>query len=159
LKKERKELTMKFSSFAEVIQFAVKKEEEAARDYGKLLKVAKEQSARKLLEDLREDEKNHKKILLGLTKVKVDASANKDVKDLKISDYLVAEPLTPEMNFQDLLVFAAKKERKAVDLYTSLAKKAKTKSQKKLFEFLVKQEKSHKLRLELEYERHVLWED
>ncbi len=150
---------MKFSSFAEVIQFAVKKEEEAARDYGKLLKVAKEQSARKLLEDLREDEKNHKKILLGLTKVKVDASANKDVKDLKISDYLVAEPLTPEMNFQDLLVFAAKKERKAVDLYTSLAKKAKTKSQKKLFEFLVKQEKSHKLRLELEYERHVLWED
>lgn len=150
---------MKFSSLAEVIQLAVEKEEEAARNYGKLLKVAKEQPARKLLEDLREDEKNHKKILLGLTKVKVDASANKDVKDLKISDYLVAEPLTPEMNFQDLLVFAAKKEKKAIDLYTSLAKKAKTKSQKKLFEFLVKQEKSHKLRLELEYERHVLWED
>lgn len=150
---------MKFSSFAEVIRFAVKKEEEAARNYGKLLKMAKEQSSRRLLEDLRQDEKNHKKILLGLTKIKVDASASKDVKDLKISDYLVAEPLTPEMNFQDLLVFAAKKEKKAVDLYASLAKKAKTQEQKKLFEFLVKQEKSHKLRLELEYERQVLWED
>jgi rubrerythrin len=159
LKKERKELSMKFSSFAEVIQFAVKKEEEAARNYGKLLKMVTEQSARKLLEDLRQDEKNHKKILLGLTKVRVDASASKNVKDLKISDYLVAEPLTPEMNFQDLLVYAAKKEKKAVDLYMSLAKKSKTKEQKKLFEFLVKQEKSHKLRLELEYERHVLWED
>lgn len=150
---------MKFSSFSEVVQFAVKKEEEAARNYGKLLKMTKEQSARKLLEDLREDEKNHKKILLGLTKIKVNASASKDVRDLKISDYLVAEPLTPEMNFQDLLVFAAKKEKKAVDLYASLSRKAKTKGQKKLFEFLVKQEKSHKLRLELEYEKHVLWED
>jgi rubrerythrin len=150
---------MKFSSFAEVIRFAVKKEEEAARNYGKLLKMAKEQSSRRLLEDLRQDEKNHKKILLGLTKIKVDASASKDVKDLKISDYLVAEPLTPEMNFQDLLVFAAKKEKKAVDLYASLASKAKTQEQKKLFEFLVKQEKSHKLRLELEYERQVLWEN
>ncbi len=150
---------MKFSSFAEVVQFAVKREEEAARNYGKLLKMAKEQASRKLLDDLRQDEKNHKKILLGLTKVRVDATADKDVRDLKISDYLVAEPLTPEMNFQDLLVFAAKKEKKAVDLYTSLAKKAKTKDQKRLFEFLVKQEKSHKLRLELEYERHVLWED
>ena len=150
---------MKFSSFVDVIQFAVKKEDEAARNYGRLLKMAQEQSARKLLEDLREDEKNHKKILLGLTKIKVDASASKEVKDLKISDYLVAEPLTPEMNFHDLLIFAAKKEKKAVDLYTGLAKRAKTKDQKKLFEFLVKQEKSHKLRLELEYERHVLWED
>ncbi len=150
---------MKFSSFAEVIQFAVKREEEAARNYGKLLHMAKEQASRKLLEDLRKDEKNHKKILLGLTKVKVEAAASKDVRDLKISDYLVAEPLTPEMNFQDLLIFAAKKERKAVDLYTSLAKKARKKEQKKLFEFLVKQEKSHKLRLEIEYERHALWED
>jgi rubrerythrin len=150
---------MKFSGFSEVVQFAVKKEEEAARNYGKLLKMAKEQSARKLLEGLREDEKNHKKILLGLTKIKVNASASKDVRDLKISDYLVAEPLTPEMNFQDLLVFAAKKEKKAIDLYASLSRKAKTKGQKRLFEFLVKQEKSHKLRLELEYEKHVLWED
>lgn len=150
---------MKFSSFAEVIQFAVKREEEAARNYGKLLNMAKGQASRKLLDDLRQDEKNHKKILLGLTKIKVDATASKDVRDLKISDYLVAEPLTPEMDFQDLLIFAAKKEKKSVDLYASLAKKAKTRGQKKLFEFLVKQEKSHKLRLEIEYERHVLWEN
>jgi rubrerythrin len=150
---------MKFLSFGEVIRFAVKREEEAARIYGKLLRMAKEQASRRLLEDLREDERNHKRILLGVTKVKVDASASKDVRDLKISDYLIAEPLTPEMNFQDLLVFAAKKEKKACDLYTSLARKAKRKDQKRLFEFLVKQEKSHKLRLELEYERHVLWED
>lgn len=150
---------MNFSSFSGIIKFAIKREEEAAKAYGKLIKMAKEQSAKKLLEELRQDERNHKKILLGLTKVKVDATASKEVRDLKISDYLLDEPLTPEMNFQDLLVFAAKKEKKAVDLYTSLAKKAKKKEQKKLFGFLVKQERSHKLRLEIEYEKHVLWED
>jgi rubrerythrin len=94
-----------------------------------------------------------------LTKVKVEAAASKNVKDLMISDYLVEEPLTPDMNFQDLLIFAAKKEKKAADLYSDLAKSSKTKGQKALFEFLAKQEKAHKLRLELEYERHVLWED
>jgi rubrerythrin len=150
---------MKFSTFDDVIQFAIKREEEAAKGYVKLRKIAREESAKKLLQDLEEEEKNHRKILQGLTKAKMEASATKDVKDLKISDYLVEESLSPEMNFQDLLIFAAKKEKKAAELYQDLAKKSKKKEQKKLFEFLVKQEKSHKLRLELEYEKYVLWED
>lgn len=149
----------KFSGFGDIVKFAIKREEEAAKGYADLRKMAKDQAAKKLLQDLEDDEKNHRRILQGLTKVKVEATASKDVTDLKISDYLVAEPLEAEMNFQDLLVFAAKKEKKAAELYSDLARKATAKDQKTLFEFLVKQEKSHKLRLELEYEKHVLWED
>lgn len=150
---------MKFSGFDDVIQFAIQREEEAAKAYGDMMKNAQDEAARKLLLDLQEDEKNHKRVLQGLTKVKVASSASKDVKDLKISDYLVEEPLGADMNFQDLLIFAAKKEKRAADLYEDLAKKSKSKEQEALFEFLAKQEKSHKLRLELEYEKHVLWED
>jgi len=150
---------MKFSGFDDVIQFAIQREEEAAKAYGDMMKNAQDEAARKLLLDLQEDEKNHKRVLQGLTKVKVESSASKDVKDLKISDYLVEEPLGADMNFQDLLIFAAKKEKRAADLYADLAKKSKSKEQEALFEFLAKQEKSHKLRLELEYEKHVLWED
>lgn len=150
---------MKFAGFNDVIAFAIQREEEAANGYGELLKMAKDEAAKRLLFDLRDEEKRHKKILQGLTSARVSASSSKDVKDLKISDYLVAEPLDAQMNFQDLLIFAAKKERKSVGLYQDLAAKAKTKAQRQLFEFLVKQEKSHKLRLELEYEKHVLWED
>ena len=150
---------MKFGSLKSVIEFAIRREEEAARSYGKLCRIARDEAAKRLLADLQHDEKNHKRILQGLTKAKVRASATKDVKDLMISDYLLEEPLTPEMNFQDLLIFAAKKERKAADHYSDLAKKSLTKEQKALFEFLAKQEKVHKLRLELEYEKHVLWED
>jgi rubrerythrin len=150
---------MKFGSFKAVMDFAIQREEEAAKNYGRLCQIAADEAAKKLLADLQQEEKRHKKILQGLTKTKVRASATKDVKDLMISDYLVEEPLTPEMNFQDLLIFAAKKEKKAVELYADLARKSLTKEQKALFEFLAKQEKAHKLRLELEYEKHVLWED
>jgi rubrerythrin len=150
---------MRFSTFHDIIQFAIKREEAAAKGYADLQEIAQEEAARKLLQDLEGEERNHKKILQGLTKAKLESSLTEDVKDLKISDYLIEEPLSPEMNFQDLLVFAAKKEKKAVELYQYLAKLSKKKKQKKLFEFLVKQEKTHKLRLELEYEKHVLWED
>jgi rubrerythrin len=150
---------MKFRGFEDIIQFAIQREEEAAKGYGDMVKIATDEAAKKLLLDLKEEEINHRRILQGVTTAKIEASATKDVKDLKISDYLVEEPLGPAMNFQDLLVFAAKKEKKAVELYTDLAKRSKTKEQKKLLEFLAKQEKTHKLRLELEYEKHVLWED
>lgn len=150
---------MKFGNLKDAMKFAIQREEEAARTYGKLQKIAKDQAAKRLLADLQQEEKRHKQILQGLTKARIEATASKNVKDLMISDYLVEEPLTPEMNFQDLLVFAAKKEKKAADLYSDLAKSSKLKSHKALFEFLAKQEKVHKLRLELEYEKHVLWED
>jgi len=150
---------MKFGNLRAVLDFAIQREEEAAGNYGKLCRIAADQSAKKLLADLQHEEQHHKKILQGLTQGKVRASAAKDVKDLMISDYLVEEPLTAEMNFQDLLICAAKKEKKAADLYSDLAKKALAKEQKALFEYLAKQEKAHKLRLELEYEKHVLWED
>jgi rubrerythrin len=150
---------MKFGNFKDVMKFAIQREEEAARNYGKLRTIAKEEAAKRLLADLEQEEKHHKKILQGLTKVKIEATASKNVKDLMISDYLVEEPLTPDMNFQDLLIFAAKKEKKAADLYSDLARRSSVKNHRALFEFLSKQEKAHKLRLELEYEKHVLWED
>jgi len=43
-----------------------------------------------------------------------------------------------------------------VDLYSDLERKVSKKELKKLFEFLTQQEKSHKLKLEEEYEKHVL---
>jgi len=150
---------MNFGSTKDVLDFAIRREEEAAANYGRLCRIAIDPAAKKLLADLRDEEKKHKKILQGVSNVGTRVLSAKDVKDLMISDYLIEEPLTPEMNFQDLLIFAAKKEKKAADLYSDLARKSLTKEQKALFEYLAKQEKAHKLRLELEYEKHVLWED
>ncbi len=143
-------------TFADFIEFAIKREEEAIKAYGEIADIAKTPGLKKLLLDLQEEERNHKKLLQDLTKEKVESLEIKEVDDLKISDYLVEEPPSPGMNFQDLLILAAKKEQKAVDLYSDLERKASEKELKKLFKFLIQQEKSHKLVLEEEYEKHVL---
>lgn len=143
-------------TFEDFIEFAIKREEEAIKAYGDIAGIAKTPGLKKFLLDLQEEERNHKKLLQDITEEKVEFLEIKEVDDLKISDYLVEEPPSPDMNFQDLLILAAKKEQKAVDLYSDLERKVSKKELKKLFEFLIQQEKSHKLKLEEEYEKHVL---
>ncbi len=143
-------------TFEDFIEFAIKREEEAIKAYGDIAGIAKTPGLKKLLLDLQEDERNHKKLLQDITEEKAESLEIKEVDDLKISDYLAEEPPSPDMNFQDLLILAAKKEQKAVDLYSDLERKVSKKELKKLFEFLIQQEKAHKLKLEEEYEQHVL---
>lgn len=147
---------MSLSNFTEIIDFAIRREEDAIEAYGNMSKTAKTPGLKDLLLELRDEEKNHKKLLQGVTERKIAAMEVGDVIDLKISDILVSEPPADDMTFQDLLIFAAKKEQQAVELYSALAEKSKSPELKKLFEFLVGQEMSHKLKLETEYEKHVL---
>ena len=63
------------------------------------------------------------------------------------------------MGYQDILIFAARKEQKAIRFYTILAAKAAGSEERKLFELLAAKEMDHKLRLETEYESRYLVED
>ncbi len=147
---------MNFSNFRDVIDFAIKREEEAIESYGDMLEKTRMPGLKELLSELREEEKKHKKLLQNISSEKIEALKIKDVTDLKISDYLVEEPTGQDMNFQDLLIYAAKKEKKAADLYSQLSERSEDPELKKLFDFLVQQEKSHKLKIEKEYDDHVL---
>lgn len=147
---------MGFKDFGEVIKFAIENEENAIDAYGSMSEKTQTPGLKELLLELQEEEKNHKKLLLELTSEKIAALKPERVIDLKISDYLVEEPTSPDMNFQDLLIFAAKKEQKAVELYSKLAESSDDPELKKLFEFLIEQEKAHKFKLEVKYEEHVL---
>ena len=150
---------MRFGNIQEILDFAVKREEEAAAGYARMRAMARAESQKEMLGDLENEEKKHKELLLGLSGLKPETLAIKPVADLKISDYTVDEPPGTDMSFQDLLLLAAKKEQKAVELYTELLGRATTPDHRKLFEFLMVQEKAHKLRLETEYEKLVLSED
>jgi rubrerythrin len=150
---------MEKQTFEGIVKFAIEREEDAIKTYGKMVEIAETPGLKELLAELQGEERNHKKLLQGLTEEKVESLRVEDVIDLKISDYLVEELPSAEMNFQDLLILAAKKEQKAVELYSSLSEKAKEEEIKKLFDFLVMQERSHKLKLEKEYETHVLEND
>jgi len=150
---------MELSTFQDVVNFAIKREEDAIQGYGSMIEVAKNPGIEMLLQELQEEERNHKKLLQGLSEGEIKSYQPAKVLDLKISDYLEEEPLDSDMDFQQLLIFAAKKEQGAVELYSNLAKNAESEELRKFFEFLIEQEKSHKLKLETEYEKHVLAED
>jgi len=150
---------MGLDAFNEIIEFAIRNEEKAIHSYGSLAEIARTPGLKKLLLELQEEEENHKKLLQEITKEKIESLEIKEVTDLKISDYLVEELPGSDMSFQDLLILAAKKEQKAVELYSGMERKVKNKELKRLFEFLIQQEKSHKLKLEEEYEKHVLESD
>jgi rubrerythrin len=144
------------SSFQDILKFAISREEKAIASYGKMSELTQYPGLRVLLLELQEEEKKHKSLLEGITDQKIESFEIKEVPDLKISDYLTEEAPTEDMTFQDLLIFAAKKEQEAVELYSNLEKNAADEELKKLFQFLIQQEKAHKLKLEKEYDEHVL---
>ena len=149
----------RFLTIDGILEFAIKKEEESAASYKAMIATTRTPGLKILLSELMAEEENHKKLLLELTGGRADDLKPMKVVDLKISDYLVAEPTHPDMGFQDLLIFAARKEHNAALLYSALALRSTKKRPRELFEFLAGQEKIHKLRLESKYERLVLGED
>ncbi len=147
---------MELKSYEDIIKFAISREEAAIDAYGDMSEKAKMPGLQELLLELQNEERNHKKLLEDISPDQIATFKTEDVIDLKISDYLTEEPPSEDMTFQDLLIIAAKKEQEAVELYTKLKEGSDNEELKKLFDFLVIQEKSHKLKLESEYEKHVL---
>ena len=147
---------MDLSNFQDILKFAISREQKAIDSYGLMSEIAKSPGLKELLLGLKEEEKKHKSLLEGITDQKIASFTIKEVPDLKISDYLTEETPSEDMTFQDLLIFAAKKEQEAVELYSNLEANAEDEELKKLFQFLIQQEKIHKLKLENEYDEHVL---
>ncbi len=150
---------MDLRNYEDIIKFAISREEAAIDAYGDMSEKTKTPGLRELLLELQGEEENHKKLLEDISDEQIASFKLEEVIDLKISDFLTEEPPSEDMSFQDLLILAAKKEHEAVELYTKLKENSDNEDLKKLFEFLITQEKSHKLKLETEYEKHVLEDD
>jgi rubrerythrin len=148
-----------YLNFESIIAFAVAREEEAAAGYADMMASAKTPGLRELFRELRDEEREHKRLLEGLDPVGAAFVEGGAAEDLGITDGLRAEPPHAEMSFQDALIFAARKEERAARLYAGLAARAGRGEDRRLFEFLAVQEKLHKLKLETEYDRRVLTED
>ncbi len=64
--------------------------------------------------------------------------------------------ITADMDYQDILAVAMKREERAHNLYSTLASNTDDAELKKVFEVLAQEEAGHKLALENEYDEHVL---
>lgn len=149
---------MAFASIEDILEFALEKEDASYRLYKSAAKTSLNLSAKKLFEEMAEQEAVHKRFIQQLDREKIVRYALKNVPDLKISEYLVDIPYREDMTFQEILQFAMKSEEKAYRLYAEAESMTDDPELKKLFLMLANEEKKHKFRLESMYDDKVLTE-
>lgn len=149
----------RFDTPSDIIALAIRREIEAAEGYARIAGLAATPGLRELAEDLRGQEIEHRRLLEKLPAGTFQGLRPSDVPDFRLVDDLAAVTPAPDMSIQDLLLFAAKKEARAIALYGSLARLPGPPDQVGLFLFLAGQEREHKLRVEAEYEAHILPEN
>jgi len=149
----------RFQSVSDIITFAIEREKEAADGYGHMAGIASTPGLREFLLFLRQEEESHRRLLEGLTEEVLDGLVPAFVPDLRLIDYLAEEKPADVISLQELLIFAAQKEKKSAELYDTLARMAEASGHHRVFEFLAGQEWAHKLKIETEYEKIFLQEN
>ena len=154
---------MEFRSVDDVLDFAIANEEEAFAFYNDLAHKVKRPGMHEVFQQFALEEKGHKEKLLAVKRDGapdlLGASSAGGPVDLKMSDYLVDVKPKEDMDYQDALILAMKKEKAAFRLYTDLARQAGSGALRALFETLAEEEAKHKLRFEIEYDEYVLQEN
>ncbi len=148
-----------FDSVDDILDFAIKGEEEAHGFYMDLAQNMERPSMRKVFEDFAREELGHKKKLIGIKTGTIGKTGGKKVPDLKIGDYLVDIEPYPGMDYQEALIVAMKKEKAAFKMYSDLATAMDDESLSTLFLDLAQEEAKHKLRFEIEYDEQILTEN
>ncbi|MBM4048203.1 MAG: rubrerythrin [Planctomycetes bacterium] len=146
-------------SVNEILDFAIKREEEAVKFYKGLARKVDRPWMKETLDDFAREEQGHKAKLQAVKKGKLLLSATEKVADLKIGDYLVDVEPTRDMNYQQILILAMKKEKAAFKLYTDLAASTDKAELRVTLLSLANEEAKHKLRLEVEYDDYVMKEN
>ena len=144
----------------EALKLAVSMEEESMSLYASAQDKVVNPGSRQFLKELVVEERSHKdKILQAMQdpdKIEEVGPLDKQVLDLKIVDGLEPASLSPEADYQDILIYAAKREKATHDFYIAIAKKYREKKIGNVFTQLAREELRHKYRLEAEYDEYVL---
>ena len=152
-------MTSQWNSTEEILDFAIKNEEEAAEFYTDLAAKTDSASMREVFQGFAGEEKQHKAKLLGVKRSGSMAPASAKILDLKIGDYLVDTEPGPNLSYQEILILAMKCEKAAFKLYTDLAAATSDPDLRGLLLSLAQEEAKHKLRFEVEYDEHILTEN
>jgi len=146
------------SSIDEILDFAIRMEEESYELYIDLAKNMDSANLREIFFQFSLEEQEHKEKLETIKKNRSFVHVTREILDLKIADYIVDVEIEPEMGYQQALIVAMKKEKAAFKLYTKLANATGDDNVRAMFEFLAQEEAKHKLRFEIEYDDYVLSE-
>lgn len=147
---------MEFKSIDEIIEFAIKKEEESFEIYSSLKEKVKDRALKNIFEFLSKEEVKHKEKLLDFKKGKVILTpVSEKVPDIKISEYLKKSSLEEDIDIQDALIFAMHREKDTFRMYMTLAENVKDEKAKSILLSLAQEEAKHKLKLEIMYDDYI----
>jgi rubrerythrin len=147
----------------DILRRAVQREIESYELYTNALRLVQAGHIKEALGQLAQEELGHKAKLEkmldnpGQVRWKVRELQDASVQDYGIGDYLQGKPLGPDATFQDVCIFASKKEQASYETYQDLAEQN-TGAIRELFEGLAKDELRHKNLVEGWYEE-VVYQD
>ncbi len=149
----------KGDSVADVLDFAIQGENSAVEFYQSLAaKVTDDAISRELL-TFADQERGHAAKLRDIKESGKIMMPQEKVLDLHISKYLIDVESSSDMNYQDILTLAMKKEQMAGDMYRDLAEISQHEDVRSTFLALAEDEDKHKLKFETEYDEHIFAED
>jgi|Deesub1362B_J571_1020462.scaffolds.fasta_scaffold02221_10 rubrerythrin len=147
---------MEFKTIDEIIEFAIKKEEESFNLYNKLKEKTEDRAIKKVFEELAEEELKHKQKLIDFKEGRIYLTPKSEkVVDLKISENLIKSELKGDFDIQDVLIFAMNREKDVFRMYMELVELAETQEAKNILISLAQEEAKHKLRLEIIYDDYM----
>ena len=142
----------KFGSVDGILDFAIGEEEQAAEFYLGLADKMDKSWMRKVFEEFAAEEKVHKQKLEAVKRGEKQRWSQQKVADMKIADYVVGVEAKANMEYQDALILAMKKEKSAFKLYSDLAASTDDGDVREVLLGLAQEEAKHKLRFEIEYD-------
>ncbi len=152
---------MAHKQLREIMDMAIQFEADASEFYATAAGIAKDPSAKIMLNEFASIELKHKEKLesFNLDGVAEEHHTVPKTHDLHISDYLVDKQITPDSTSQDIMVHAMKREQKAYEFYARMLKVVTSADVRSLFEELAEEELEHKSKIETEYDDVVYKEN
>jgi rubrerythrin len=150
-------------SVQEILREAIQGEVESYELYTNAVDLVKADHIKDTLRELAQEELGHKAALErmlaspGEMRLAVRKLQQAPIQDYKVGDHLVAQPLGPDSSFQDVCIFASKKEQQSYETYRDLAAENEGEI-RDLFEAMAKDELRHKDLVERWYEDVVYQE-
>ena len=143
---------MNIQEFNEILDFAITREQDAVKFYRDLQQEVKFVEQRKMLAELEAMEMGHIVVIENIRKSGVKPEDIQRTPNLKIAEYLSEEPEPEELNYQNILIKAMKREENSFKLYSEMSVKFPDAEISTLFRRLAADEAKHKLIFEKMYD-------
>ena len=146
---------MEESRFTEVIDYAIGREEAAVKFYQELRNLTRFSAQKEVLGEFAKMEENHKRKLQSVREKGPEKVKVSEAPQVITRDSLKEPQLEPEMDYQDILIAAMKREDNSYILYRELRDQSDDEGLRQIFEMLMGEEAKHKSFFEELYDRDV----